>query len=183
MPNHNGTFGPLPCDDGTEAVMPADGPDPAVLRELNKIARALLRREHSGHTLQPTALVNEAWIRSLRKIDWSDKARQDLLCLASHTMRQILTDHARKKKAVKRNAPDGPAATSEQSISREESLTLERSLRELQANDPMAAQIVCRRFVDGLSIEEVARELGISAWRVKEDSAFAVGWLRRRIGT
>jgi len=149
--------------------------------QLHGIAQALLRHERSDHTLQPAGLVNEAWIRSLRKMEAAFPDRETFLRIASRVMRRVLKDHARRSKALKRRPTmmeSGPSI----GASREDIMTLEESMRELERNDPIAAEIVRLRLAENLSVEEVAGRLSVSRWRVKEDYAFAIGWLRRRNG-
>src|SRR5690348_8777337 len=145
----------------------------AVHRELTCIAAGLMRRERAGHTLQVTALVNEAYIRlvSDRETQWQNRAH--FFGVAAQVMRHILVDYARQHSAGKRGG--GLIATPLHeglvvSHSRlEELLTLEDALRDLEAEDARAGQVVVLRFFGGLSVEETATVLKISTRSVKRD--------------
>ncbi len=157
----------------------------AVHRELTRIAAGLMRRERDGHTLQVTALVNEAYIRlvSDRETQWQDRAH--FFGVAAQVMRHILVDYARQRSAGKRGG--GRIATPLHealvvSHSRlEELLTLEDALNRLEADDPRAGQVVVLRFFGGLSVEETAAALKISTRSVKRDWDYGRAWLRSRL--
>lgn len=151
--------------------------------ELRLLAAAFLRSEGIGHTLQPTALVHEAYLRmTSQRLEWNDRAH--FMAIAARTMRRILVDHARKRLADKRGGglplsvsfpdqPDGDRAL--------DMLALDDALRTLAANDPRAAKVVELHFFGGLDVAEAAEALGISAATAKRDWSFARAWLKREL--
>ncbi|MBI1761351.1 MAG: sigma-70 family RNA polymerase sigma factor [Acidobacteria bacterium] len=157
-----------------------------VYAELRRLAAHYLRGEHAGHTLQPTALVHEAWLRLIEidRIEWQSRAH--FFGIAATLMRRILVDHARVKRAAKRDsggemlslsaAADFPA----QPVL--DVLALNAALTELERLDPRQGRVVELRFFAGLSVEETAEVLGISAKTVKRDWSTAKLWLARAIG-
>jgi RNA polymerase sigma factor (TIGR02999 family) len=164
-----------------------DSSNPVVVElygELRRIAVSYLRRERSGHTLQPTALVHEAYLRlsSLNKIQWAD--RSVVLGIAAGIMRRILVDHARRKTALKRSAP--PIEISLSSAAAEahlcNALTLDAALRKMEQSYPMPAKLIELRFFGGLSEEESASFLGLSRATVQRYYTFARAWLLRELG-
>lgn len=155
-----------------------------VYPELRRRAGALLRKERSGHTLQPTALVHETFLSLFggEGIDCRDS--QHFFVLAARCMRQILTDYARRRLSAKRGGVS-QRVTFEDSDSWEDAragfeelIAVSRALGELEGNDSRAAQIVEMRFFGGLTVEEVAEVLGISEAAVRADWRFARTWLR-----
>jgi RNA polymerase sigma factor (TIGR02999 family) len=159
---------------------------PLVYAELRRIAARHLRRERVGHTLQPTALVNEAYLRLVdqRHVDWENRAH--FFGAAAHLMRRILVDHARRRGASKRgegmralsleDAHDVPAPA-------EVAVTdLDRSLTRLEEADADLARIVELRAFGGLTIEEAAQVLKVSPATVKRDWRTARAWLARDLG-
>ena len=157
----------------------------AVYDELRRIAVTHMRRERPDHTLQPTALVNEAWLRLLRgkSLDCSD--RSQFLALAAGAMRRILVDYARAYRAGKR-------FSGKQRVDLEESLAwaanqstqlvaLDEALRELARIDPRQHRIVEMLFFGGMTGEEVSDALGISTRTVKREWSMARAWLSLRI--
>jgi RNA polymerase sigma-70 factor, ECF subfamily len=158
---------------------------PLVYNELRRLAGRYMRRERLDHTLQPTALVHEAYLRLIgqRNFQWQNRAH--FFGVAAQMMRRILVDHARTKKAEKRggNAPKVPlneslACTGEKSA---ELLALDEALTRLSQRDPRQAQVVELRFFGGLSEEEAAEVLGISPRTVKRDWTVARAWLYKEI--
>jgi RNA polymerase sigma-70 factor (ECF subfamily) len=156
---------------------------PLVSHELRQLAGKYLRREREGHTLQPTALVNEAYLRlvDLNRIQWQDRAH--FFAMAARTMRRILVDHARARDNDKRG---GGAQRVPLELALEISLTPERhlveldeALQRLEAVHQRKAQVVELRFFIGLSLEETAEALHISVDTVKRDWRFAKLWLLR----
>jgi RNA polymerase sigma factor (TIGR02999 family) len=154
---------------------------PLVTHELRQLAGKYLRREREGHTLQPTALVNEAYLRlvDLNRIEWQDRAH--FFAMAARTMRRILVDHARARNNDKRG---GGAARVPLELALEISLAPERhlveldhALQRLETVHPRKAQVVELRFFTGLSLEETAAALRISVDSVKRDWRFAKLWL------
>jgi RNA polymerase sigma factor (TIGR02999 family) len=160
---------------------------PLVYAELRRMARQALRRERSDHTLQPTALVHEAFLRLAPQggKDWQN--REHFLAVCAQLMRQVLVDHARRHRAQKRGSgglkvsldeAPGAAALTPRDV---DLLQLDRALDDLQAVDAPRARVVEMRYFAGMSIPEVARALGRSEWEVKKDWTLARAWLARRL--
>ncbi len=155
-------------------------------RELHAIAVQHMRRERVDHTLQPTALVNEAYLRliGLDQLDWQGRAH--FLGMAARTMRRILVDHARRKNARKRGAGvtvlglqdiDGAVDQSDNY----DLVCLDEALERLQQVSERQARIVDLRFFGGLNIQETAATLRISEDIVKKEARFALAWLRSQL--
>jgi RNA polymerase sigma factor (TIGR02999 family) len=157
---------------------------PLVYGELRKTAASYLRDERADHTLQPTALVHEAYLRLThqREVAWQNRAH--FFGIAAQMMRRILVDHARKRKAAKRDAAAWRVATAEVDASENapELLALDRALEELEQIDPQQAKVVELRFFGGLTVEETAEVAGISPRTVKREWRTAKAWLRREMG-
>jgi RNA polymerase sigma factor (TIGR02999 family) len=154
-----------------------------VYPELRRLAASYMRRECPEHTLQPTALVHEAYLRLAgQPLDLENRAH--FFGVAAHLMRQILVEHARSRKALKRNAEkvpiegDQPLAAPEWS---EDLVALDQALDKLSAIDERQSRIVELRFFGGLTIGETASALGISEKTVKRDWILARAWLHREI--
>ena len=154
---------------------------PLIYRELRRLAAGYMRRERANHTLQATALVNEAWIRLVQQPQMTWQSRAHFFGIASKLMRQILVDHARRRSAAKRGVGakqitlnDNLAAAPGQLM---DVLVLDDALQRLNAIDARAAQIVEMHFFGGLSFEEMALVLGVSARTVKRDWRMARAWL------
>lgn len=158
---------------------------PIVHKELRRIADSYLRREASGHTLQPTALVNEAYIRLLKSqgIQWQN--REQFFGISANLMRQVLVDHARRSSAVKRGRRQSKVTFDDRlDVTREpdeELLLLDLALTKLSEFDPIAARIVELRYFAGLTVEETARLLKTSPRTVKRQWSSARLWLLREI--
>jgi RNA polymerase sigma factor (TIGR02999 family) len=161
---------------------------PLVYAELRQIAARHLGSERSGHTLQPTALVNEAYLRlhGLRGVPWHD--RTHFFAIASRVMRRALVDHARARSAAKRGADaprveliEGMHDALEPVLDAPTLIDLDRALDELAAAEPRLARLVEVRFFGGLTIEEAALVLGCSPRTAKRDWTFARAWLLRRL--
>ena len=154
----------------------------AVYDELRGIARRQLRAERAGHTLQPTALVNEALLRLLSEERSVWRNREHVLSLAAQAMRRVLVDHARRRLAEKRPDPaarvDLEAALAIGVPAAHEVLSLDQLLPQLAQIDPRQAQIVELRFFAGLENEDVARTLGVSLSTVKREWRVARAWLQ-----
>src|SRR5262249_8056804 len=157
-----------------------------VQSELRKLAASYLRRERPGHTLQPTAIVNEAYMRLLpqRGVRWENRAH--FFGIAARMMRRILVDHARRKRAAKRDGLGDPMTTLSQVADPSggqdvDVLALHDALSELAALDPRQASIVELRYFGGLKIDEVAKAMNISAATVKRELTTATAWLRHRM--
>jgi RNA polymerase sigma factor (TIGR02999 family) len=158
---------------------------PLVYDELRRIAAGYIRRERPGQTLQATALVNEAFVRLASEQPRSFVNRQHFLAIAALSMRQILVQRARARKAAKRGgAPqrvtlgEGLVLTDPRSI---DVLALDEALTRLAVLDPEQARIVELRYFGGLTVEETAEVVGISPATVKRQWAMARAWLRRAI--
>lgn len=159
---------------------------PLVYKELRKIAGAHLRRESARNSLQPTALVHEAYLRliDVRQIDWQSRAH--FFSIASTLMRRILVDHARAHRAQKRGGHEETIYVEEaqlQSPARTpEVIALDDALLELAKLDERQAKIVEMRFFAGMTEEETGEVLGISARTVKRDWRMAKAWLFKELG-
>lgn len=167
---------------------------PLVYRELHEMAQRHLRRERSDHTLQPTALVNEAYLRLVDQSAARWRNRSQFLGVAAQAMRRILVDHARGRAAQKRGgdavrtalgepegdatALDGLVATAPRDV---ELIDLDDALRALGALDPTLVRVVELRHFAGLTIEEAAEALGVSPATVKRDWVTARAWLFQRL--
>jgi len=158
----------------------------AVHGELRRIAAGYMRRERPDHTLQPSALVNEAFLRLAgdREVAWEDRAH--FYGIAARVMRQVLVDHARKRAAGKR----GPRARAHRSLSRIAApgtgpdfdvIALHDALTELAALDVRQAEIVELRYFGGLTEEEVAKVKALSPATIRREIAAARFWLGRRM--
>ena len=162
---------------------------PLVYGELRAIAGKQLQHERRNHTLQATALANEAYLRMVdqRDVDW--KGRAHFLAVAAEVIRRILVDHARKKGAAKRG---GGAARVTLTLGEDlqapgdqnevDLLALDEAMRELAALSDRQSRVVELRFFGGLSVEETAYALGVSERTVKGDWRVAKAWLRKRLG-
>lgn len=156
---------------------------PLVYAELRRIASRQLRRERPDHTLQPTALVHEAYIRLVdqRQVDWQGRAH--FFGVAARIMRRILVDHARRRRARKRGAGvtclSIDAARDAVASSEIEVLALDRLLERLQELDPDLARIVELRAFGGLTIEQAAQVLEVSPSTAKRHWRTARAWLTR----
>ena len=151
---------------------------------LRKIASAQLRGERPEHTLQPTALVNEAYLRLVgqRHLDWRDRAH--FFGLASVTMRRVLVDHARRRRAKRRDAGEHAPSLSVVTEGEEpvDLLDLDLALDRFAERFPRQAKVVEMRYFSGLDFEDVALALELSPRSVKRDWTFARAWLRDALG-
>jgi len=157
---------------------------PLVYSELHRLAQSYMRRERADHTLQPTALINEAYLRLAHDdIDWQN--RQHFIAVAATVMRRVLVDYARYHDAEMRGGELQRVELDEElAISPERSeelLAVNEALDALQAINPRQAQVVELRYFAGLSIEEVASTLNISSRSVKRDWMEARRWLFQEI--
>ena len=158
---------------------------PLVYDELRKIAGRYLKKERSGHTLQPTALVHEAYMKliDISEINWQDRAH--FFAVSANVMRHILVDHARAKLADKRGGESERIALEDVvSLSNEPNLdflAIDEALKELAKFDEQQSKIVELRFFGGLTIEETAHVVGISPATVKREWAMAKAWLHRKL--
>ena len=159
---------------------------PVLYNELRELAASYLRKERPNHTLQPTALVHESYLRlvSQHTVDWEN--RLQFLSIAARMMRRILANHAIARKRNKRDSGE-PVLELEAAVDFHDRtqlslVKLEDALRDLETLDPRQARVVELRFFGGLTMEETAELLGISAVTVKRDWATARQWLQREIG-
>lgn len=157
-----------------------------VYQELRRLAADYLQQERSDHTLQPTALVHEAYMRlaELDRIEWRD--RTHFYAAAAGAIRRVLVDHARSHRAAKRGGGwhritltglgnSGPARELDV-------LSLDEALERLAALDARKARVIELRYFAGMTIAETARTLGVGTTTVEDDWAFAKSWLRRELG-
>jgi RNA polymerase sigma factor (TIGR02999 family) len=157
----------------------------AVYDELRKLARHYMRGERSGHTLQTTALVNEAYVRLAGADGIEIVDRTHFFAMAATMMRRILVDHARAHAADKRGGGVTMIALDERIAAAETNvdlLALDAALTRLAVMDPQQARIVELRFFTGLTVEETADALDISPATVKRDWAIAKAWLHHELG-
>jgi len=158
---------------------------PLVYEELHRLARHYMSRERAGHTLQTTALVNEAY---LRLVDWENvrwQNRAHFFGVAAQMMRRILVDFARSRQYLKRGGEERRVSLAEAAVVSEERATdfiaLDDALGSLAAIDPRKTQVVELRFFGGLSVEEVAEVLNISPRTVMREWSLAQAWLHREL--
>jgi RNA polymerase sigma-70 factor, ECF subfamily len=157
---------------------------PLVYQELHRLARSYMRRERAEHTLQPTALINEAYMRLAHDdIDWQN--REHFIGVAANVMRRVLVDYARARKAKIRGGElrrveleEGLAISTERT---EEMLALDEALDRLAGVNPRQAKVVELRYFGGLSIEQIAAVLAIAPRSVKRDWALARIWLLKEL--
>jgi len=154
-------------------------------RDLHARARHYMQRERRDHTLQPTALVHEAFLRLMRQPDADLRSRAHFLAMASIVMRRVLVDHARERAAAKRTGGkarvelhEGVAA---QQPRGEEMLALDEALTRLAVCDARQARVVEMLFFGGMTEEEAAESLGISSRTVKRDWRSARAWLHAQM--
>lgn len=158
---------------------------PIVYEELRRIARMHLDSERLDHTLQATALANEAYLKLSRKGELSIRDRQHFFALASRMMRQILVDHARRKFAGKRGGRAAPISFDEAAhvliVENPQLLALSDAIEELASRDARQAQIVDLKFFGGFSVPDIANALQCSESTVKRDWSMARAWLLREL--
>ncbi len=157
----------------------------SVYAELRRVAARYLQRERSGHTLQPTALVHEAYLRlcEQREVEWSN--RSHFLGIAAPLMRRILVDYSRGRHAAKRGGKAEPIDVDEIELPDSERaadiVALDDALVGLAALDPLQARIVELRFFCGLNVDQTADVVGLSASTVKREFKIAKAWLTREL--
>jgi len=158
---------------------------PVVYEELRKQAANYLRRERVGHTLQTTALINEAYLKLVdqKNVHWQNRAH--FFGIAAHLMRRILVDHARTKKRAKRGGSNIRVSFNEANVlapsQNLDIVALDEALERLSEIDEQQSRIVELRFFSGLTVEETAAVLAISPATVKRDWSMAKAWLHREI--
>lgn len=159
---------------------------PLVYAELHKLARYHWNSQPKGHTLQPTALIHEAYLKLVNQGEKSFESKKQFFGLASAAMRQILVNHAETNMAQKRGGGQEHVSLSDVDFAvrqeAKEVLALHEALSALQALDPRKASVVEMRYFGGLSIEETAEVLGISTITVTRDWQAARAWLAREMG-
>ena len=159
---------------------------PLIQRELNRIARRQLGHERRNHSIQPSSLVQEAFLRLLpdRDVEWQNRAH--FFAVASTVMRHVLVDHARQRSRAKRGGAavhvpvDVAAILSPDQV--EEVVAIDLALLRLAAVDERKSRVLEMRFFGGLSVEETAEALGVAPNTVTRDWNFARAWLRRELG-
>jgi RNA polymerase sigma factor (TIGR02999 family) len=158
---------------------------PLVYEELRKVARAHLRGERAGHTLQTTALVHEAYLRLVDLDRLNLKSRAHLLAMAARLMRQVLVDHARKKRAARRGGDATMMSLDDVAVAAPaqgaDVLAVDEALTELTSFDARLCRVVELKFFAGMSIDETAEALGVSPVTVERDWAMAKAWLFQRL--
>ena len=161
---------------------------PIMYGELRRIARAFMSRQRAGHTLQPTALVNEAYMKLFGDIDPQVVDRGHFMALMSRVMRQVLVDHARGAAAAKRGGADArvPLDTNVQVEDERGSeqlnlLDLHRALEVLERENAQLAQVVEMHYFGGMTAEEVAQSAGRSVHVIRHELRMARAWLRREL--
>jgi len=153
---------------------------PQIYDELRRLAGSYMSRERSDHTLEPTALVHEAYLRLIdqRRVDWKNRAQ--FFGLAANMMRRVLVNHARDRAAEKRGG-SSPRVTLSMAEGLEQPgfdiMAVDEALEKLAALDPRKTQIVEYKFFTGLTTEEIAEVLGISVATVEREWKFARAWL------
>jgi RNA polymerase sigma factor (TIGR02999 family) len=159
---------------------------PLVYKELRRQASRYLRRERANHTLQPTALINEAYLKLINQRDVKWQNRAHFFAIAAQAMRRILTDYARERKREKRGGAveDLPIEEAFAIVSREKSVdlvALDEALNKLATFDDRQAKVVELRYFSGLSIDETAEVLNVSNVTIRRDWNMAKAWLHQEI--
>ncbi|MFZ0797349.1 MAG: ECF-type sigma factor [Terriglobales bacterium] len=156
---------------------------PLVYRELRQLAASYLRKESPGHTLQPTALVHEAYLRLVEQKNPDWQGRSHFFGVAAHLMRQILVDHARRRRAGKRAAlrVSLAEAVSFQPERSRDLVALDSGLKALERLDPRKCKAVELRYFGGLSMDEIAQALEVSPITVRRDLRMAEAWLHHEM--
>lgn len=159
-----------------------------VYGQLRRLAASYLRRERSDHTLQPTALVHEAYLKlaDQERVSW--RGRSHFFAVGANVMRRLLVDHARKKSSRKRGGDwhqvtleEGGSSLLGRPLAADEILALDEALDALGEVDPRQAKVVELRFFGGLSMDDIARHLDVSKRTVEGDWTHARAWLRRAL--
>jgi RNA polymerase sigma factor (TIGR02999 family) len=157
-----------------------------VYTELKRIAAQKMAGEAPGNTLQPTALVHEAWMRMVGDGDAQFENRAHFFSAAAEAMRRILVDSARRKRAIKRGRGAAHEQLQEDRLARalpdEELLAVDEALELLTKEDPAAANLVKLRYFVGMTMDEVATTLGVSLRNAERTWTYARAWLRRQMG-
>lgn len=162
-----------------------DGLIPIVYDELRRLAAHYLRDERAAHTLQPTALVHEAYLKLVAQDmpDW--ESRSHFFGVAAHLMRQILVDHARRHRSQKRGGGQVPASLDDvigfAPMRADDIVALDDALHALAAVDARKSKVVELRFFGGLTVEETARALNVSVGTIGREQRLAEAWLHREL--
>ena len=161
---------------------------PLIYGELRRMAGAYMKQERAGHTLQATALVHEAYMRLVGEQQGPWQNRAHFFAIAAHTMRQVLLDHARRRRADKRGGTrarkvefDANLLISEDKL--EDVIALDEALERLARIDPRQSRLVELRFFAGLGVEEVAEVMGLSTVTIKREWRSARAWLYQDLAT
>lgn len=158
---------------------------PLVYNELRRMAATRMARETAGHTLQPTALVHEAWLRLVGDGNRIWQNRAHFFGAAAEAMRRILIERARRKSRLKRGGGQSPVSLEELDLAApmpdDKILLLDEALERLQTKDPEKARVVVLKFFGGLSNQDVAETLGVTERTVRRQWTFAKAWLFRCI--
>ena len=164
---------------------------PLVYDELRRLAVGYMDREAPGHTLQPTALLHEAFFKLVQSPGATSEgrvcSREHFIGVAAHAMRQVLVDHARRRKSDKRGGQwmritlDPGSGDSDRTMTTDELLGLHEAIESLAAQDARMARVVELRYFGGLTIRETAGVLGVSHTTVEDDWSFARAWLARAL--
>ena len=158
---------------------------PAIHQELHKIAGSYLRRERADHTLQPTALIHEAYLRLVGPNVPSFRSRTHFYGIAAHVMRQILVEHARARGAAKRGGGGRKVSLDDVTLFSEERtadlVALDEALTTLAAFDERKSKVIELRFFGGLSLDETAAALGVSVATISRELRLAQAWLQREL--
>lgn len=158
---------------------------PLVFSELRRLAASYLRREREGHTLQATALVNEAYIQLIgqQQLDWQNRAH--FIGVAAHLMRKILVDHARARATAKRGAGEQPLPLDEAieipGKTAPDVIALDDALKDLAKRDERKSRIIELRYFGGLSMEEIAEVTHLSVATLRRELRLAEAWLGRQL--
>ena len=160
--------------------------DSELYEDLHRLAAQEFRRQQPGHTLQPTALVHEAWLRVGSRPSHGYESRSHFLAVAAKAMRHVLVDHARRVRSKKRGGEEqrvpmqtdlgGADASAQPDV-----LDLDAALERLAATEPRLAQVVELKFFAGMTLEEISGILGVSDTIVSKDWRKARGWLAREL--
>ncbi len=168
---------------GNEAVL--DQLMPVLYEELRRLAESHLRRERPDHTLQPTALIHEAYLRLVDRDHPEWQSRVHFFGVTSRLMRQILIEHARRHNAAKRGGNQQKVSLDEAVVYSEnraaEFVALDEALNLMATFDERKVRVIELRFFGGLGVEETAQALGISVATVRREMRLAEAWLRREL--
>jgi RNA polymerase sigma factor (TIGR02999 family) len=159
----------------------------SIYEQLHRIAEQALKREAPGHSLQPTLLVNDAYLRLLDQHNVTPEDRSAVIAAGANIIRRLLVDYARKRKSLKRGGEKGRGNPLPLSIGDDANqidvLELNDAMEVFAKERPRAAQVVELKFFGGLTAEEIAEQIGVSIRTVKNDWRFAKAWLYRQLGS